>query len=305
MKLLLAQTIISLGDNYFIRRFVLLIYVKIVFQFLKINLKTKFKSITKIFLRHSTLDPESFNAFCSDLDLTIVVDSEDEIHRILAYFLIVKRYLIFLDFPEVLTTGEYTFFLRIEESKYSRFVTTIWHFRKINWLLRQMTKKKSAFELLKYERAIKRSKSYVFKNPQFNINGIVKVSDLLNIDEIIQIPSNDLAMTSYTEYLANNTYHSMKLLLSREQFVVLNALFPLDPVGSVAYPFLSKEFYRVKYLLSLKEYLLSESSIRIRVLFGEDCTEQKNWNNILLEHIMLFNEEDYGNFYVRKNSDQQ
>jgi hypothetical protein len=261
--------------NILVRFFYVNILTPILFNFLK----WRFSNIKDIHLRHSVTEKKSFNAFLSDIDLTIVIENDSSSTNILKYFFQIKKILLMLDYPEVYYVDEYELLKKIQNNPSWNIIYTLWCIRKINWNYKSIASDDSLFNKTKKERSIAISCEKIFKECNFPLEKLElhNFKFLANLDIFdAEISSDKIYFQS--QFLETNLPSSIQIYLSPSNCLRLKSLLP----GEI-------DQYHVgelKKFIQLYEILITKASIRLDEAKGIGTSEKKIWLNKLetLDH---------------------
>lgn len=247
-----------------------LIYLSLFLPVLIFITKNKFFFVTKIIPRNSLLEKKRFNAFVSDIDLTIVILENYEAKNLLKYFISIKKYFPMLDIPEVYFESEFKDFLEIDKSTSATIVDVFWHIRKINWNLQKLQRERSYFEKDKIKRSIGHSFKKITQSPPLD-----NILEFKQINLISSFVSNSLTsnICFLSPFLETSNEHSLKIILNNEEFKLLNYLMPDQP--------LQEDYRELKAAVIKHEKLITIASIRIDEALGKSSANKKNWLEFL------------------------
>ena len=93
----------------------------------------KHPSVSSLYYRNSITTPEFFNAFLSDLDVSIIIRDESDLTNLVRTYLKIKSFLIMLDNPEIYTEKEFNHLKLLKDSNLLPLAEFTLNFRKISW----------------------------------------------------------------------------------------------------------------------------------------------------------------------------
>lgn len=220
--------------------------------------------------RHSLTEESGFNLFVSDLDLTFVLQNEQEIPRFLQRYDGLKNIFINLGEPEVLTQKEFKRILNIETPFFSSYWTYIFQLRKISWQLIKKTKSHNQLEEQKVERGLRRS-----------LNKLNSLSLQIQLDDIFaklpEVQSTSLEFPYYCQYL--KTWIEIKTSHREHALIATTGLEASAFLGLLPgnqYQGLKEELQLQQYLL-VKEIALSICQQRLLTHQGEGTQHLADW----------------------------
>ncbi len=116
-------------------------------------------SLSQIIIRHSLIEPQGFNIFMSDIDLTIIVKKNDDIPKALKAFFDLKQIFLNLGEPEIFTQEEWDQWMALEKPEFAKTWANLFQVRKIFWQKMKQEKSSSLYELAKIQRGLDKSHS--------------------------------------------------------------------------------------------------------------------------------------------------
>ena len=227
-------------------------------------------SLIKIIPRHSLTEESGFNLFFSDIDLTFLVKCEKDIPHLLKCYDIIKKVVINLGEPEVLTQKEFTRISANETVFFSSFWTKIFQLRKVSWQIHKAQKPITPLEKMKVERGIQRSLSKLHSDS-------LQIQ-LSNIFEVFPIPHSSSIEFPYScEYL--------KFVIEIKSSLKPNALIATTALEASAFVGLlpGNQYQEYRHEIPLQRYLLireiSLSTCQQRLLYhqGKETLHLEDW----------------------------
>jgi hypothetical protein len=231
----------------FIRKFYLLILIPLVVFYLK----SKFKNIIQIYPRHSILDANYFDAFFSDIDLTIVINDNSDYLQILKMSLTIKKFLKVFDHSEIYFASEFEQLHKLKQSPHWDVVFTLWSIRKINWNYKSILKNPSAINIYKKQRSIQISFSKILSK-EISINNEYFLSDFRYLKEFVILGSPCCNFSS--PFLETDEPRGIRLMLNEYELKKFKALMP----GEEHF----EEKKELKNCITNFEILITKASIR-------------------------------------------
>ncbi len=260
-----------LGDFSFINQFIRNIYIYILIPILSFYLKLKFKNVVMIVTRHSVNEMSYFNAFLSDIDLTIVIRNNSSSKDLLKHFLLLKKILIMLDSPEIYSIDEFEQLSAIKNSAFWEVVYTFWTIRKINWNYKSLHDDRSELNQIKKNRSIEISLSKILsrKPSDSKVYSLKDFKSLIFIND--QLPNTKIDDWQYlcSSFLETHLPNGIKIKLEKEHFTKINSLLP----GEAAQGFLIE----LKKLITQYEILITKASIRLDEAMDVECNLKREW----------------------------
>lgn len=263
-----------MGNLQLVNNLVRLFYIYILLPLLSLCLKFKFKNILNIEIRHSLLDKHNFNAFLSDIDLTIIIKQNSSSKEIIQFFLSLKRFLIMLDTPEIYEEQEYALYKAIKESIYWGIIHTLWSIRKINWNYQSLLEDPSEYNTIKKLRSIEISLNKILIAPKLTKN--FPISDFkflapLNSSKPCIDTTDHVSYVS--RFLETNLSNSIQITLPFNEIASFNELMPGEEYSGVN--------FKLKQSISEYEILTTSASIRIDEALLINSQAKHDWLNKL------------------------
>lgn len=269
------------GQNKIVNELGNFFYLKILIPMLRIYFLSKYKNLVDIVARNSINDNKSFNIFLSDIDTSFVIRDETDAARLIQEFLRIKKFFIMLDSPEVYTVSEYEEYIQVISSPSWKFVDLFWNIRKINWCKIQLARDSSELNKIKMIRSIEKSFDKIFHKKKSFEQRCFAIRDFKHLNLLMDTEQKNLAICTYSEFLANNNNLGIFLELSREQYMIFNSLYPGDELTSLNNTHNTEILKSCKRSIEKYERLITLSSIRIRNAKGECSLAHRNW----LKHL--------------------
>lgn len=269
------------GQNKIVNELGNFFYLKILIPMLRIYFLSKYKNLVDIVARNSINDNKSFNIFLSDIDTSFVIRDETDAARLIQEFLRIKKFFIMLDSPEVYTVSEYEEYIQVISSPSWKFVDLFWNIRKINWCKIQLARDSSELNKIKMIRSIEKSFDKIFHKKKSFEQRCFAIRDFKHLNLLMDTEQKNLAICTYSEFLANNNNLGIFLELSREQYMIFNSLYPGDELTSLNNTHNTEILKSCKRNIENYERLITLSSIRIRNAKGECSLAHRNW----LKHL--------------------
>lgn len=262
----------NFGEKRIVNNAVRFFYIYILIPCLIFLIKAIFKNVIKIEFRNSLTDEKHFNAFLSDIDLSIIIENQTSSLHILKFFLTLKKFLIMLDTPEVYFESEFNQLRQINSHKYSGVILTLWSIRKINWCGQSLLNNDSLFNKIKKNRSIKISLNKILSINNFKDTYSLEDFKFLSSLPFLQIKSSASLILFSSLYLETHETSRIKLYLSDEQTKAFKSLLPGEiGIGE----------YELKNLIALNEILLTKASVRIDEALSISTEEKLKWINKL------------------------
>lgn len=266
----------TIGRYRFFNNLVRRLYLSFFLPLLERYLCRRYKNILFIEKRHSILDEERFNAFLSDIDLTIVIKNSSDGIIILKSFFKIRKVFLMLDVPEVYTQDEFAQLELIRRGPHWGAVYAIWSIRKINWNYASMVRDASKLNLLKKERSIKQSLSKIMLAEslgklEFELSDFKAFCYLSKKGK--SIPGEAHRACSYSPYLETNREHALRILIDSSELESFNSLLPAEGRGQGS--------HALKMDILLYEILLTKASMRIDEAHGVVNPAKKQWHKHL------------------------
>jgi len=268
----------ALGQTAFLSKQIQWFYIFLLYPFVRKVLLWRNRNLADVILRNSTLS-NSFHPFFSDLDITLVVESDQGVEKILRDYFFLKKIFIMLDTPEVYTVSEYQKLKQLSETKAWDLVNFFWHFRKINWNKKALLSAKDPFEILKLTRSIEKSQNIILKENPRDKNLTLK--HFVILDELFQATSLVKVCCYYSDYLENNFSQGFHIELSRKQYEFLNSLLPGEDIIEEIQEKVSQKYLNAKEAVFYHELFLSKSALRVREFQKLSLENHRQWINYL------------------------
>jgi hypothetical protein len=258
----LLRTLIShlhhLGPlNDALKPFVQFFYVKIIPQVILVHIP----EVTHVIPRHSVRS-NAFNIFYSDLDLTLITDNIDSANLIYEKFFKLKKYFLFLDFPEIRTLSEE---LKLNEIKtaHGQLIDVIWHLRKTSWLHKKLVTTTDSFEVFKIRRALKRS--YQIISPDLETSQTTQLSKINALGSLFPTTNDsDISTCLYSSYIPIGSHGGIVI---ETNSCDCHQFFMMLP-GEAVLSGMSDDWMNAKRSLHQYEILLSKAQLRKEVYLG-------------------------------------
>jgi hypothetical protein len=268
----------ALGQSSFLSKQMQWFYAYILYPFIRKILLLRHRTLKDVILRNSTLS-DSFHPFFSDLDITLVIEKEDELKKLLRDYFFLKKIFIMLDTPEVYTTDEFHHLGQLKKSKAWELVEFFWHFRKINWNKKALLSARDPFEILKLTRSIQKSMNLVVRENPGTKNYSLKNFNVL--DQLFHANPLMKVCCYYSDYLENNFSQCFHLELSRRQYEYLNSLLPGEDLIDEIKEKVSVDYLIAKEAVFYHELYLSKSALRIRAFQKLPLENHQRWISYL------------------------
>lgn len=240
-------------------------------------LKFRFPHLKKVIVRNSLAEKNNFDAFLSDIDLTLIIENKSETKQILLTFLKLKTIFIMLDQPEIYEENEYQKLSELYSTWTADFIRFTWNFRKINWSLAELESSNNEAEKFKKLRSIKKSLSKISHLTDIKTPFILQ--DFSCFTRFKNLSHQDNKTICYwSQYLETSSGKGIQLLLDANEFKLLNSLMPGEPVEV---RFNIPDVLQVKSALQYHELYLSMNTVRLRSALKKDITPWTEW----IEHL--------------------
>ncbi len=272
----------ALGHSNFMAKQTQRFYLFLLFPFIRKILLFRHKNLKDVILRNSTLN-QSFHPFFSDMDITLLVENEEDLNSILRDYFFLKKIFIMLDTPEVYTSKEHQHLTGLAGTRAWELVEFFWHFRKINWNKKALLKAVDPLEILKLTRSIEKSQLIVIREHPGNKNFSLKHFHVL--DQIFQAAPLLKVCCYYSDYLENNFAQGFHIELSRKQYEFLNSLIPGEEIIEEIKDKVSPQYLLAKEAVFFHELYLSKSALRIRRFQHLSLENHHQWINYLESQI--------------------
>lgn len=265
--------------------FVIHFYRNIIFPSVKTYLLERHPQLIDVQYRHSARSFKNFNAFLSDLDITLILaDNSDSLPVLTSYFKL-KKYLIMLDYPEVYEQKENDFLN--SQNKYSELIELFWNIRKINWNLDSLREDRSELNRIKKNRSIEKSLQKILRVPNKLRPLVFTIEDFKHLDRLIPADSAEKNLLYWSFFLETTTPEHLQIKLTSRQFDFLNSLMPGEDLSPSIASHISSEFKLNKRALELHELLLSKSAIRLKRAQGQDVKRWTEWTQYLEKKLAV------------------
>ena len=224
----------------------------------------------RIIARHSAKDPASFNAFSSDLDLSIVIDGSIEAERIKKDFKKIRKFLLFLGEIEIYTDEEYSALESlIKDFGYQ--YTSVRNLRKIYWMEQNYEAAKSDYHRFKALRAIgfclKRLRSDKIPTSKGNYRNIAEEARSIAVTLLEpQVLCTQNLDGVYAEYFQATIYDGQAEETENDNLLIV------DQTTAAVLLAVSPQLSFGKYSVSLAMENLRKSNARIFELWSAFCS---------------------------------
>ncbi len=276
-----------LGKVRVIDVLVIFIYRYVLFPLVKAYLHLSHTELLKVEYRHSVNSFQNFNAFMSDLDITLIIKDDTDPQPILKTYLALKKYFIMLDYPEIYYQKERLILDSFKLDGSLRLVELCWNIRKINWNLSALKAEVDEFNIIKKKRSISISFKKILQSPGFNHSNIFNIEEIKYINEFIPSDSSEKSICHYSWFLETTKSESIKILVSAKQFPFFNSLMPGEIISEDIAASVSKAYLQTKASLEFHELYLSKSSVRLKIAIGHDPAPVLVWIKFLERKLGL------------------
>lgn len=273
------------GQNKIVNQFGKSFYLKVLLPLLRTYFSLKHKNIVEIVSRNSINDNKSFNIFLSDIDTSFVIKDDTDATKLIQEFIKIKKIFIMLDFPEVYSVSEYKEYVQLINSSSWKFVDIFWNIRKINWCKIQLARDSTELNKIKMIRSIEKSFGKVFHMNKSFDQRCFAIKDFKHLDLLMDTEQKNIAICTYSDFLANNNKLGIFLELSREQYMIFNSLYPGDELTSLNNTHDTEILKSCKRSIENHERLITLSSIRLKKAKGESDLAHQNWLKLLEKGI--------------------
>ena len=284
-KLMRDKIILALysvfGEVKLFHKAVLILYKNIFFPLLRTYIKYKHPEILDLQYRNSITTPKFFNAFLSDLDISIVIDDTCDPSDLIKTFLKLKSIFIILDCPEIYTLKEIKHINKLQEENSWGLVEFALNFRKIHWCQQSLNSDDSPLNKIKQSKSIKKSYSRILANPYENDKNIYSIEDFKILKSFIPTDQSEFNICYWSKFLETDNNRHLQLLLTTLQFPYLNSLMPGELLQPEIKNKISMQFVENKTALEYYELYLSKSSLRLAAAQGKKTEEYNKWINFL------------------------
>lgn len=227
-------------------------------------LKMRHPCLLDIVPRNSLLSIKNFEAFLSDIDLTLVVKDSFDTQDLIRDFAKIKKLLVMLDMPEIYSFSEMEQLLFFKKQSYWKLIENLYKIRKISWSLESMKRNTSPINKIKQRRAINNSLQAIRKNYPHHSSDHYNLSDFKYLEDFVAIDDDYKSICYYSPFLGINLKDKFVIELSEKEFVIFNALLPGEVVNKKVATFVSDDFLACKIAIDYYELYLSRSVQRIR-----------------------------------------
>ena len=264
------------AKTHFIHLAVAYSYQLIVVPVLSTYLKFRFPNLKKVIIRNSLSEKKHFDAFLSDIDLTIVIDDHSDAKKILLAYLKLKDYFLMLDQPEIYEESEYQKLSAIQASWVHEFIQFCWYFRKINWSLFETQNSTNEFEIFKKKRSLLKALSKISSRTSYE--SPFTLQDFPCFDRFKVSSPEPKSICYWSQYLETASGKGLQLLLNQKEFNFINSLMPGEPIAE---EFKTQQLIEVKSALQYHELYLCMNTVRSRTALSKDVTPWIGW----IEHL--------------------
>jgi hypothetical protein len=219
--------------------------------------------------RNSIFDAERFNLFLSDIDFSVVGNSED-FPKLLSVHHCLKKVLVNLGEIELYTEAEWETLSVSESSPLNSYWTTVYLIRKLKWQSRKLEASRTRYESLKHERGI------AITLERLNSKSIsLKYNDVFS-GLVPESPSQKFYLPRYSSFLEHQLTLSPApgaiFFSSPEEVSTLLKVLP-ETEENPAHLW-NKQ---VKHLLIKRERLLTLTSMRVRNFSSAEKKLAEKW----------------------------
>lgn len=268
---------------------VMMFYRYIIFPFIKIYLHLFYPNLVRIAYRNSVSSIENFNAFLSDLDVTLIIRDDSNPTPIIKSYLNLKKYLIMLDYPEIYFEKEQKILDSFQKNQSNKLVELCWNIRKINWNLDSLDEQSDKLNTIKKNRSIRNSFRKILQSNKENSDYLFDIEVFSYINEFIPPDYSEKNLCYWSMFLETNKKNHIKIMLTTKQYYFLNSLMPGEVIARNVKDDISAAFFQNKTCLELHELYLSKSSVRLKEAIGHNPAPVQEWINHLEKKLGLTN----------------
>ncbi len=267
----------NLGDikvlNYLVSSF----YKHIIFQFIKIILKLKHPNLIGVHYRNSVSSTLTFNAFLSDIDVTLVIEDNSDFRSVILTYFKLKSFFIMLDSPEIYYKNEDDYLSSIREQPTWKLVDFTWNIRKINWSLDTLRDTNNQLTKIKKLRAIEKSFKKIISDKLINNKNEYNLMDFPALTAFIPKSDKKSNLCYYSFFLETNKINHIKFLTTTDQYEYMNSLMPGEQITSSISSSLDDNYLKNKIALEFYELYLTKSTSRLKLAHNLDIAPLLDW----------------------------
>lgn len=256
--------------NQTVRSFYLFVLVPLCEYFLRRTAGGRFK---KIKVRHSVTSVSDFNAFLSDVDVSLIFYDQvtnAEIDKAIKAYLLLKKIFIVLDYPEIYLENEEKLLNEMMSKSEWEHINFFWHLRKTNWNYQGLLHVDSKLNHHKKTRSIIKSRKWLmhdsssieFDNQEYDISVFKSIVNLIPC-----VPGSDKVVFE-NAFLETDKRVGLKMKVSESERIWLNSLLPGEEIDSRILHKIDDKYLKVKKSLTIWELCLSRSSLRLCLARG-------------------------------------
>lgn len=273
-----------LGNLSFIHRTVRTVYLLLLIPVIEFLLKRYHSNLVKLTPRHSVISP-TFNAFLSDIDTVLIIKNASDSRPLIRHFLLLRKFLIMFDTPEIYTESEYLHLEKLKNGKEWGLIHFCWHLRKIRWCTLSIQNNPHQLTIIKNTRAINSSWAQILKRdiPINKTNYLL--GDFKFPETIFKIDENETKLcycSFFTETIQNPV---VVLELSLKEFYYFNSLMPGETIDNSILSSATPFYLNCKIALSYHELYLAKSALRLKKAQDADGTAHKLWCEQLQKNL--------------------
>ena len=276
------------GDVKLIDFFVLSFYKYIIYPLVKYYLQISFPELLSVKYRNSIDSLRNFNAFLSDLDITLILKDDSDPIPVVQSYLKLKKIFIMLDSPEIYFKKEYDLLNTFKKENCLPLIDLFWNIRKINWNLDSLHNNPDEFNIIKKKRSITNSlKKITGIDQEIHQDLIYAIEDFTAVDEFIPADTSAKNLCYWSFFLETNKGNHLKIEMTSDQFYFLNSLMPGEPISEKIKDDVSSKFKKNKAVLEFHELYISKSSIRLLQAKGQSTSHVLKWSDYLEKKLGL------------------
>jgi hypothetical protein len=216
--------------------------------------------------RNSILDPDLFNLFFSDIDLTIVIQNDSDYLKILQHFIKLKKILIMFDLPEIYSEQDFIHLEKIKKGPHWGVIYTFWSIRKINWNLKSITDNASSFNKIKKDRSIKISLLKILNTEKLLTNYYY----LSDFKYLVDFTSKGDKYCEFNSFFLETVHSSsIKLMLNEKEKSKFFSILPGEEYF--------EENMELKNSITNFEILITKTSVKIDEALGLNNLDKHLW----------------------------
>ena len=280
----------NIGDIKILNDIVSSFYKHFLFRFIKIILKIKHSNLIDMHYRNSVSSALAFNAFLSDIDITLVIENKSDFRSIIKTYFKLKSFFIMLDSPEIYYKSEYEYLSSLKEQSIWTLIDFTWNIRKINWSLDTLIETNNQLTKIKKLRAIEKSFKKIIPEKLINNKNEYCLTDFPALALFIPKSDKKSNLCYYSFFLETNKSNHIKLLATTDQYEHMNSLMPGEQITfSISSSALDDNYLKNKIALEFYELYLTKSTSRLKLAHNLDTTPLIEWITYLEKKLGVTN----------------